>query len=76
MVRRFLVLGAGALALAVVLTAPGHVQAQRMRGGFANGVHTGFRGAVTPGFRGGFDPRFNPRFFSTLSALNRHTTQC
>jgi hypothetical protein len=63
MLRRFLFLTAGVLALLVGLGAPGQVHAQRMmRGGGANRVHPGFRGGFMPGFRGGFDPRFNRGF--------------
>jgi hypothetical protein len=64
MLRRFLFLSVGALALLVVLGAPGQLHAQRFRGGFPHGVHPGFRGGFDPRFnRGFFDPRFNdPRF--------------
>ena len=75
MLRRFLVLGVGALALVVVLGAPGQVHAQRMRGGIANGVHPGFHGGFTPGFnRGVFGPPFGPgprRIFDPASTTSR-----
>jgi hypothetical protein len=63
MLRRFLFLGGGALALLVALAAPGQVQAQRMRGGFPVRMSPPFRGGVMPGFRGGFDSRFNREMF-------------
>jgi hypothetical protein len=59
MLRRFLSVGVGALALLVVLGGPGQLHAQRFRGGFRPGFTPGFRGGFTPGFRGRFDPRFN-----------------
>ena len=58
MFRRFLLPGVGALALLVVLGAPGQVQAQRMRGGGPRMVMPGFR----PGTMSGFMPRFHPGF--------------
>ena len=57
MLRRFLFHSVGALALLVVLEAPGQLHAQHMRGGM------GSRMGVMPGFRGGFDARFNRGFF-------------
>ena len=63
MLRRFLFLSVGALALLVVLQASGQLHAPHMRGGFPSGAHPGFRSGVMPGFRGGFDPRFNRNFF-------------
>jgi hypothetical protein len=60
MFRRFLFLTVGALALLVVLQAPGQLHAQHVRGG----MHSGSRMGMTPGFRGRFDPRFNRGFFS------------
>ena len=68
MFRRFVCLSIGALALVVVLGAPGPVHAQHMRGGFPHAMHPGFPGmmpgfhGVMPGFRGGFDTRFNSFF--------------
>jgi hypothetical protein len=67
MVRRFVSLSVGALALLVVLGAPGQLHAQRFRGGFRPGFTPGFRPgfmpgfrpAFTPGFRGAFTPGFN-----------------
>ena len=50
MLRRFLVLGVGALALLAALGAAGQVYAQHGRGG----------GRMMPGFRGGFMPGFRP----------------
>jgi hypothetical protein len=72
MFRRFLCLSVRALALLVVLGAPGQLHAQHMmRGGFPHGMHSGFRGEFRPGFHGefdhrfhgGFDHRFRPGFF-------------
>jgi hypothetical protein len=61
MLRRYLILGVGALALAIMLGAPGQVHAQRMRGGFRTGVTPGFRSGFSPGFhRGSFGPHFGP----------------
>ena len=57
MLRRFLVLGVGALTLAVVVGTPGQVHDQR--GHFPGGFMPGFR--PTPMFR--FDPRFRARMF-------------
>ena len=63
MLRRYLFLSVGALALLVVLGAPGQLHAQRMmRGGVPRGVMPGFRGGFTPGFRGGFTPGFRGGF--------------
>jgi hypothetical protein len=72
MFRRYLVLGVGALALAVVLGAPGQADAQRTRGGVPHGVRPGFHSGFSPGFQSRvfgspfgpgprriFDPRFN-----------------
>ena len=68
MFRRFLFLSVGALALLVVLEAPGQLHAQRMRGGSPsmrmgspNGMRMGMRSGVMP--RRGFDPRFNGNRF-------------
>ena len=65
MVRRFLVLGVGALALLAALGAPGQVYAQHGRGG--GRLMPGFRSGFTPGFRPTpmfrFDPRFRGRMF-------------
>ena len=58
MLRRFVSLSVGALALLVVLGAPGQLHAQRFRGGFRPGFMPGFRGGLTPGFN-----RFGPRRF-------------
>ena len=58
MLRRFLSLSVGALALLAVLGAPGQAHAQRMHGG-----HPVFRGRMMPGYRGGFDHHFDRRFF-------------
>src|SRR5262245_19338405 len=64
MLRRFLLPGVGALALLVVLGAPGQVHAQRMRGGGPRMVMPGFRSGFMPGSRGMFfEPRFNHGFF-------------
>ena len=67
MLRRFLFLSVGALALLVVLGAPGQLHAQRMRGGMP-GFHSGgmpaFHSGGMPGFRGGFAPRFNGGMFA------------
>jgi hypothetical protein len=65
MFRRFLFLGVGALALLVVLAAPGQVHAQRMRGGAPTRMMTPFRGGFMPGSRGGFNSRFNGRMFNS-----------
>jgi hypothetical protein len=65
MLRRFLVLCVGALALAVVLGAPGEVHAQRglFRGGFLPGFRPTPMFRFDPRFRGGmFDPRFDRGF--------------
>jgi hypothetical protein len=72
MLRRFLVFSVGAIALLVVLGAPGQLHAQRMRGSSPRMsprmVNPGFHGRFSPGFnRGMMDPRFNrgmmdPRF--------------
>src|SRR3989440_6563013 len=59
MLRRFLCLSVGALALLVVLGAPGQLHAQRMRGGMPRGGMPGFHSGGMPGFRGGFAPRSN-----------------
>jgi hypothetical protein len=63
MFRRFL-LSAGALALLVVLGAPGQLHAQPMRGGSPHMMHPGFQGGFRPGMHGGFDPRFHGGFES------------
>ena len=64
MLRRFVSLGAGALALLVVLGAPRQVHAQHRHGGGPHGVRPVVHGGMrTPGFRRGFDPRFDHRFF-------------
>jgi hypothetical protein len=63
MLRRFLSLSFGTLALLLVLGAPGQVHAQHIRGAMPHGGHPVFRGRMTPGFRGGFDRRFDRRFF-------------
>ena len=60
MIRRFLVLGVGALALAMVLGAPGQVHAQRGRGGVPHGGRSVVSGRMMPGFRSGFMPGFRP----------------
>ena len=64
MLRRFLILGVGALALLAVLGAPGQVHAQRMRGFAFRGMTPGFRGGFTPGFRGLFRPGFRRGMFN------------
>ena len=64
MLRRFLCLSVGALALLVVLGAPGQLHAQRMRGGMPRGGMPGFHSGGMPGFRGGFAPRFNGGMFA------------
>jgi hypothetical protein len=61
MFRRFM-FSVGALALLVVLGAPGQLHAQHMRGGGPHMTHPGFRSGFTPGFHGRFDPRFNRGF--------------
>jgi hypothetical protein len=43
MFRRFLFLSVGALALLVVLEAPGQLHAQRVRGGSPNGMRVSHR---------------------------------
>ena len=64
MLRRFLFLSVGGLALLVVLGAPGQLHAQRMHGGMHGGFHHGgfhhggFGRPFGPGPRI-FDPRFN-----------------
>jgi hypothetical protein len=72
MFPRFLSLGVGALALLVVLGAPGQVHAQRGRGG-----HPGFHGPVMSGSRGGFFPGMgmNHGFFQPgfNSGFNRNS---
>jgi hypothetical protein len=69
MLRRFLFLSVGALALLVVLWAPGQLHAQHVRGGFPHAVHSGFHRGFRPGFhRGVFGPPFGPgprRIFDT-----------
>jgi hypothetical protein len=62
MLRQFLTLSVGALALLAVLGAPGQVHAQRMRGGGPHMGHSVFRGRMMPGFRRGFNHRFDRRF--------------
>ena len=71
MLRQFLFLGVGGLALTVVLGAPGQLHAQRFRASLPPAIQPGFRGVVTPRFpigvnpsfnRGFFDPRFNTGF--------------
>src|SRR2546421_5568989 len=68
MFRRFVCLSVGALALMVVLGAPGQLHAQHMRGGFPHAMHPGFHGMMPgfhgamPGFRGGVDTPFNSLF--------------
>ena len=65
MLRRFLFHSVGALALLVVLEAPGQLHAQHMRGGMGSrmGVMPGFRGRLDSRFnRGFFNPRFDSRF--------------
>src|SRR3989440_3284264 len=69
MLRRFLCLSVGALALLVVLGAPGQLHAQRMRGGMPRGGMPGFHSGGMPGFRGGFAPRSNGGMFTP--PLNR-----
>ena len=61
MLRRFLVLSVGTLALLVALEAPAQVQAQHM----GAGMHSGSRMGMMSGFRGRTDPRFNRGFFFT-----------
>ncbi|HYT89258.1 MAG TPA: hypothetical protein VEL76_11180 [Gemmataceae bacterium] len=63
MLRRFLFLSVGALALLVVLGAPGQLHAQRMRGSSPRMVHPNLRGGFRPGFQGRFNPGFNRRMF-------------
>ena len=64
MLRRFLFLSVGGLALLVVLGAPGPLQAQRFRGGLPPAMgHPGFPGGVMPRFPGSFNPAFNRGFF-------------
>jgi hypothetical protein len=75
MFRRYLSLGAGALALLVVLGASHDLHARPMRGGFHPGFRPsvpgmmmpGFRGRFTPGFRGMMRPGFSAGFFSPSS---------
>jgi hypothetical protein len=67
MLRRFVFLSVGALALVVVLGAPGQLHARPMRGGMMpRMVSPGFRSSTMPGMQRRFDPRFNrgfnPRF--------------
>src|SRR5437588_801066 len=77
MIRRFLGLGVGTLALSIVLWAPGQLHAQHVHGGmphggmpsFRNGVMPGFRNGVTPGFRNGVTPGFNRSFLD--ARINR-----
>ena len=68
MLRRFLFLSVGGLALLVVLAAPGQLHAQRTHGGMHPGMHGGFHhggfhhGGFGRPFGPGpriFDPRFN-----------------
>ena len=68
MLRRFLFLSGGGLALLVVLGAPGQLHAQRTHGGMHPGMHGGFHhggfhhGGFARPFGPGpliFDPRFN-----------------
>ena len=62
MLRRFLCLSVGALALVVMLGAPGQLHAQRMRVTFPTRVAPMVRGGFMPGFRGGFMPGFRGGF--------------
>src|SRR5262245_9500510 len=66
MLRRFLLLSVGSVALPAVLGAPSQVHAQRMRGGappaMRGGFRSGFNRGFNPGFNRGFDRRFDPRF--------------
>jgi hypothetical protein len=71
MLRRFLFLGVGALALAVVLGAPGqvHAQCRHFRSGFMPGFRPTPMFRFDPRFRGGmFDPRFSRSFTSEGTA--------
>jgi hypothetical protein len=75
MIRQFLCLGGGALALAIVLGAPGQVRAQHMRGGFSHGMNPVFHGMFMPGFHPAM-PGFNgmmfmPGFRGTTPGFNR-----
>jgi hypothetical protein len=66
MLRRFLFLSVGAIALLAPLGEPSQLHAQHMRGGFPNrvmpssrnGFMPGFRTGMMPGFRGGSVPGF------------------
>ena len=63
MLRRFLFLGIGALAIVCVLGLASQAHAQHGRGGSHVGTRSNFRPGFQPGFRGfsrrGFDSRFN-----------------
>jgi hypothetical protein len=59
MLRRFLFVSVGALALLLVLWAPGQLHAQHVRGAFPHAVHPGFHGGFRP-HRGVFGPPFGP----------------
>jgi hypothetical protein len=63
MLRRCLFLSVGALALLVVLGAPGQLHAQRFRGSFPHMVTPGSRTTFRPSFPARFDPRFNRGMF-------------
>ena len=62
MLRQFLFLGVGGLALTVVLGAPGQLHAQRFRASLPPAIQPGFRGVVTPRFPIGVNPSFNRGF--------------
>jgi hypothetical protein len=62
MLRQFLFLGVGGLALTVVLGAPGQLHAQRFRASLPPAIQPGFRGAITPRFPIGVNPGFNRVF--------------
>lgn len=75
MFRRFLCLGVGALALGIVLGAPGQLHAQHMRGGVPHGMHPGFHGMFMPGFHPGMPGfhgmMFMPGFRGTMPGFSR-----
>ena len=63
MLRQFLFLSVGGLALMVVLGAPGQLHAQHFRASLPPAIQSGFRSVVMPRFRVGVNPGFNRGFF-------------
>ena len=69
MLRRFLFLSIGSLALLVMLGAPSQLHAQRFRASLPPAIQPGFRGVVTPRFPIGVNPAFNRGAF--IPSFNR-----